>query len=181
MKDNDQILTIYLYSYPHIRININDIYDTIVPSVHQKIRMQRWRAREITIQCEQYGVTVHLFIGPGRSPDKITFIPLTFTLSYNTSYQGLSSLFPLRSVSSSIQAEAPWAIASASIHVTFRVVYSYHTPLSRENFHPKAEASCNSLYRTENKWLVTLLRTFGRGRPPTTIIVGNRFNGDITI
>jgi hypothetical protein len=26
MKDNDQMLTIYLYSYPHIRININDIY-----------------------------------------------------------------------------------------------------------------------------------------------------------
>jgi hypothetical protein len=65
------------------------------------------REREITIQREQYDVTVHLFIGAGRSPDKIKFIPLTFTLSYNTSYQGLSSLFPLRSVSSSIQAEAP--------------------------------------------------------------------------
>jgi hypothetical protein len=65
------------------------------------------RERGITIQREHYNVTVHLFIGAGRSPDKITFIPLTFTLSYNTSYQGLSSLFPLRSVSSSIQAEAP--------------------------------------------------------------------------
>ena len=119
MKDNDQILTIYLYSYPHIRININDIYNTMVPSVRQKVRMQRWREREITIQREQYGVTVHLFIGTGRIPDKITFIPLTFTLSYNTSYQGLISLFPLRSVSSSIQTEAPWATASASIHVTF--------------------------------------------------------------
>jgi hypothetical protein len=50
---------------------------------------------------------LHLFIGTERSPDKITFIPLIFTLSYNTSYQGLSSLFPFRSVSSSIQAEAP--------------------------------------------------------------------------
>jgi hypothetical protein len=28
MQDNDQILTIYLYLYPHIRININDIYNT---------------------------------------------------------------------------------------------------------------------------------------------------------
>jgi hypothetical protein len=119
MKDNDYILTIYLYSYPHIRININDIYNTIVPSIRQKIRMQRWREREITIQREQYGVTVHLFIGAGRSPDKITFIPLTFTLGYNSSYQGLSSIFPLRLVSSSIQAEAPRATASASIHVTF--------------------------------------------------------------
>jgi hypothetical protein len=65
------------------------------------------RERWITIQREQYDVTVHLFIGAGQSPDKITFIPLTFTLSYNTSYQRLSSLFPLRSVLSSIQAEAP--------------------------------------------------------------------------
>jgi hypothetical protein len=40
-KDDDKILTIYLYSYPHIRININDIYNTIVPSVRQKVRMQR--------------------------------------------------------------------------------------------------------------------------------------------
>jgi hypothetical protein len=29
-----------------------------------------------TIQHEQYGVTVHLFIGTGRSPDKITSVPL---------------------------------------------------------------------------------------------------------
>jgi hypothetical protein len=64
------------------------------------------REREITIQHEQYGVTVHLFIGVGRCPDKITFIPMTFTLSYNTSYQGLSSLLPLRSISSSMQVEA---------------------------------------------------------------------------
>jgi hypothetical protein len=35
--------------------------------------MQRWLEREITIQREQYGVTVHLFIGTGRSPVKITF------------------------------------------------------------------------------------------------------------
>jgi hypothetical protein len=84
MEDNDQILTIYLYSYPHARININDIYNTMVPSVRQKV-MQRWRKREITIQREQYGVTVHLFIGTGRSPDKITSMPLTFTLNYYAS------------------------------------------------------------------------------------------------
>jgi hypothetical protein len=36
-------------------------------------------ARAITIQREQYGGTVHLFIGTGHSPDKSTFITLTFT------------------------------------------------------------------------------------------------------
>jgi hypothetical protein len=35
----------------------------------------------ITSQCEQYSVTVHLFIRTGRSLGKITFMPLTFTVS----------------------------------------------------------------------------------------------------
>jgi hypothetical protein len=37
--------------------------------------------RVITSQHEQYGVTVHLFIGTGRSLGKITFMSLTFTIS----------------------------------------------------------------------------------------------------
>jgi hypothetical protein len=99
-------------------------------------------------------------------------MPLTFTLYYNTSYQGLNSLFPLRSVSSFIQAEAHLATASASIHVHLRVVSSYHTRLYHERtFIPKAEASYNSLYHTENIWLVMFLRTFGRGRPPTDVLL----------
>jgi hypothetical protein len=52
MEDNDQILTIYLYSNPYVRININNIYNTMMPSVHQKVGMQRWHEREITIQRE---------------------------------------------------------------------------------------------------------------------------------
>jgi hypothetical protein len=42
--------------------------------------------------------------------------------------------------------------------------------LSWENFHHKAEASCNSLYHTENKWLVTFFWTFEKGRPPTLLV-----------
>jgi hypothetical protein len=55
----------------------------------------------ITSQREQYGVTVHLFIGIGRSPSKITSMSLTFTVSQKVSCWGLSSLFPFRSVLSS--------------------------------------------------------------------------------
>jgi hypothetical protein len=51
--------------------------------------------RVITCQSEQYGVTVHLFIGTGRSLGKITFMSLTFTVSQKVSYRGLSSLFLL--------------------------------------------------------------------------------------
>jgi hypothetical protein len=51
---------------------------------------RRWKsesdARVITIQCEQYGVTVHLFIGTGHSPNKITFVSLTFTVDRKANY-----------------------------------------------------------------------------------------------
>jgi hypothetical protein len=36
--------------------------------------------RVITGQREQYGVTVHPFIGTGHSLGKITFVSLTFTI-----------------------------------------------------------------------------------------------------
>jgi hypothetical protein len=50
-------------------------------------------------QREQYGSTVHLFIGTGRSPCKITL--MSFTLDNNSIviYQGLNSLFIFKSVS----------------------------------------------------------------------------------
>jgi hypothetical protein len=48
-----------------------------------------------TINREQYGVTVHLFICTGHSPDKITFMSLTFTANHEAGYLGLTSLFPL--------------------------------------------------------------------------------------
>jgi hypothetical protein len=126
----------------------------------------------ITIQCEQYGVTVHLFIGTGRSPDKITSMSLTFILNHKVNYQGLSSLFPFRSVSSSTFVII---LSRSSFNHNFsvrpfwlRVVSSYHAYFhQKENIHPKAEATCNSLCYTENIWLVTFFRTFGKGRPPT--------------
>jgi hypothetical protein len=52
-----------------------------------------------TSQREQYGVTVHLFIGTRRSLGKITSMSLTFTIDLRTIYQGLDSLFLFKSVS----------------------------------------------------------------------------------
>jgi hypothetical protein len=116
----------------------------------------------ITIQREQYGVTVHLFIGTGPSPDKITFVSLTFTVNHKASYQGLSSLFPFRSVSSStfiiIQSRSSFSHSfgvrsSCLLHIT-------HTFISN----PKPPVA---VYVTLKNIFVTFLRTFGRGRPPT--------------
>jgi hypothetical protein len=55
--------------------------------------------RVITIQREQYGATVHLFIGTERSPGKNTFMSLIFAYDRNINHEGLGSLFPLRSAS----------------------------------------------------------------------------------
>jgi hypothetical protein len=43
-------------------------------------------ARAITIQHEQYGGIVHIFIGTGRSPGKSTFITLTFLYNRNINH-----------------------------------------------------------------------------------------------
>jgi hypothetical protein len=73
--------------------------------LHLYLRLdRRWKSESdalvITIQREQYGVTVHLFIGTGHSLDKITFMSLTFTDDHKAIRRGLSSLFSFRSVSS---------------------------------------------------------------------------------
>jgi hypothetical protein len=43
-------------------------------------------AKAITIQHEQYGATVHLFIGTGRSLSKSTFVSSTFIHNYNINH-----------------------------------------------------------------------------------------------
>jgi hypothetical protein len=50
-------------------------------------------------QREQYGGTVHLFIGTGHSPCKITPMPFTFGSNSIVIHRGLNSLFIFKSVS----------------------------------------------------------------------------------
>jgi hypothetical protein len=66
-------------------------------------------------QREQYGNIVHLFIGTGRSPCKITLMPFTFINNSIVILRGLIWLFIFKSVSSSCHyAEALLRIASWS-------------------------------------------------------------------
>jgi hypothetical protein len=51
-----------------------------------------------TSQREQYGATVHLFIGTGRSLCKITSMSFIFTIDLRTIYRGQDSLFLFKSV-----------------------------------------------------------------------------------
>ena len=95
---------------------------------------RRWKsesdARVITIQREQYGGTIHLFIGTGRSPDKITIVSLITNYNHNTNYQGLSSLFPFKSVPSIVLGMPPCRSSfnrsfDLYLHVTPAYVLSY--------------------------------------------------------
>jgi hypothetical protein len=66
--------------------------------------------KQMPNQCEQYGSTVHLFIGMGRSPCKITPMPFTFVNNSIVIHQGLNSLFLFKSVSfSAIMPKLPCA------------------------------------------------------------------------
>jgi hypothetical protein len=55
--------------------------------------------KKMPSQREQYESTVHLFIGTGRSPCKITPTPFTFANESIVTHQGLNSLFLFKSIS----------------------------------------------------------------------------------
>jgi hypothetical protein len=63
-------------------------------------RRQKYKrdARASTSQREQYGGTVHLFIGTGCSLCKIIITPFMFTIDVRTIRRGLDGLFPFKSV-----------------------------------------------------------------------------------
>jgi hypothetical protein len=70
-------------------------------------------------QREQYGNTVHLFIGTGRSPCKITLMPFTFINNSIVILRGLIWLFIFKSVS-----PFPPLCQSSSAH-SFVIVLSF--------------------------------------------------------
>jgi hypothetical protein len=75
-------------------------------------RRQKYKCdtRASTSQREQYRGIVHLFIGTGRNLCEITFMPFMFTNDLRTIYQGLDSLFLLKSVPfSAIEPKLPCA------------------------------------------------------------------------
>jgi hypothetical protein len=55
--------------------------------------------KQVPSQREQYGGTVHLFIGTGHNPYKITSMPFTFGSNSIVIHRGLNSLFIFKSVS----------------------------------------------------------------------------------
>jgi hypothetical protein len=77
----------------------------------------------ITSHRKQYGGIVHLFIGTGHSPNKITFVSLITNHNHNTNYQGLCGLFLFKSVPSFVfacqHAEALSIVTLAYIFMSY--------------------------------------------------------------
>ena len=61
--------------------------------------VQAWRKKRMPSQRVQYGGTVHLFIGTGHNPYRITFMPFTVDNKSIVICRGLNSLFIFKSVS----------------------------------------------------------------------------------
>jgi hypothetical protein len=54
--------------------------------------------KQMPNQREQYGGTVHLFIGTGHNPCKMTIMPFTFANNSIVIHRGLNNFFPFKSV-----------------------------------------------------------------------------------
>jgi hypothetical protein len=146
--NNDDIRTNYLHYY---FINVSKysqyLYYIDIFGLSEGENVSDERA--ITMQREQYDISVHLFTGTGYNPGKITSISVTFTANHKANYQGLSSLFPFRSVSSStfiiILSQSSFSHTFGARSSYLQIVPSYHAYLRF-----KVEAPCNSLCYTEN-------------------------------
>jgi hypothetical protein len=118
-------------------------------------------ARMNTSQREQYGGTVHLFIGTGRSLYKITSMPFMFTIDLRTIYRGLNSLFLFKSVpflllSRSFLARS-FGIDSTFVPIMLSILWTASFQVRRFLY----------IYFTWKTLLIMFLRTFRRRRPPT--------------
>ena len=78
-------------------MNMNNIELHLYLRLHGRQKSKR-DAQMNTSQREQYGGTVHLFIGTWRSLCKFTFMPYIFTIDLWTTQRGLDSLFPFKLV-----------------------------------------------------------------------------------
>jgi hypothetical protein len=133
-------------------------------------------ARAITIQREQYGGTIHLFIGMGRSSSENIFMTLICIHNRNINHQGLIGLFLFGSVSyltfvaTLSRSCRLLAIASTFVVIVFRKCLRLNDLLRGKRYSSRSisydEGPVIFNNTLETKRLVVSLRTFERGRPP---------------
>jgi hypothetical protein len=109
----------------------------------------------------QYGNTVHLFIGTGRSPCKITLMPFTFINNSMIILRGLIWFFIFKSV--------PLSAVTPKLFYTQLRLYANLRVLCASSYcgsDPSPKIPVNVLY-SRNIVKLCFLRTFGSRRPPT--------------
>ena len=111
---------------------------TNVPSIlREGGKYERDAKSKMTSQREQYGSTVHLFIGTGRSPCKITSMPFAYDNNSIVIYPGLNSLFLFKSVSSflsSCRSSLAYSFGSAPSFVLFPCFFTSWAFVQRSMF-----------------------------------------------
>jgi hypothetical protein len=85
--------------------------------------------KQMPSQREQYRVTVHLFIGTGCNPCKITPMPFTSANNSIIIHRGLNSLFLFRSVSSFLPSCRSFLVHSFGSVPSFVLFVFLHTAI----------------------------------------------------
>jgi hypothetical protein len=127
-------------------------------------------ARAITIQREQYGGTVHLFIGMGHNPNKNTFMTLTCTHNRNINHQGLTSLFFFDSPSclTFVATLSRSCRSSTLVVVAFKQCLRLEDLRRRRSFPTRSFSDDEApiiFISTPKTMISRVFRTIGRGRP----------------
>jgi hypothetical protein len=120
-------------------------------------------------QREPYRSTVHLFIGTGYSPCKITFMPFAFANNSIAIHRGLDSLFPFKSVSFSLSSCRSSLAHSFGSVPSFVSLVLLHTVILTQVRRVQVRRYLLMSYTPETL-LSHVFRTFGSRRPPTHII-----------
>jgi hypothetical protein len=123
--------------------------------------------KQMPSQREQYGSTVHLFIGTGRSPCKITSRPFAFDNNSIVIHRGLDSLFLFKSVSFFLSlCRSSLAHSFGSVPSFIPLVFLHTVILTQvRRVHVRRYLL---MYYTPETVLNHVLRTFGSRRPPNS-------------
>jgi hypothetical protein len=134
--------------------------------------------KQMPSQRQQYEGTVHLFIGTGHSPYKITSMPFTFGSNSMVIHRGLNSLFIFKSVSFSattpklsyshlrrcINLRITWASPTVILTRVRRYLFTHYTPETLLNLvfedlrKPKAPNRCRNM-DSVLRWVLGNLRS----------------------
>jgi hypothetical protein len=123
---------------------------------------------------EQYESTVHLFIGTGRSPCKITLIPFTFINNSIAILRGLIWLFIFKSAPLFCRhAEAFLHIASwSSYPSSWSLSIPVKLRLNHALVYPQPDSKDTCSHVSLGKYCqIMFLRTFRSRRPPTETFI----------